>query len=37
MDEKIYYHEQIIKYLKQRIKEKSSFNETKSSLKRIFE
>ncbi|AXU48584.1 flagellar protein export ATPase FliI [Clostridioides difficile] len=37
IDEAIYYHEQIINFLKQGINEKSSFNETTSSLKRIFE
>ncbi|MCC0681656.1 flagellar protein export ATPase FliI [Clostridioides sp. ES-S-0005-03] len=37
IDEAIYYHEHIINFLKQGINEKSSFNETISSLKRIFE
>ncbi|HBG5345460.1 TPA: flagellar protein export ATPase FliI [Clostridioides difficile] len=37
IDEAIYYHEHIINFLKQGINEKSSFNETISSLRRIFE
>lgn len=37
IDEAIYYHEHIISFLKQGINEKSSFNETINSLKRIFE
>ncbi|CZR95499.1 MULTISPECIES: flagellar protein export ATPase FliI [unclassified Clostridioides] len=37
IDEAIYYHEHIINFLKQGINEKSSFDETVSSLKRIFE
>ncbi|HBF6020973.1 TPA: flagellar protein export ATPase FliI [Clostridioides difficile] len=37
IDEAIYYHEHIINFLKQGINENSSFNETISSLKRIFE
>ncbi|HBH1306706.1 TPA: flagellar protein export ATPase FliI [Clostridioides difficile] len=37
IDEAIYYHEHIINFLKQRINEKSSFNETISSLRRVFE
>ncbi|NMS89670.1 flagellar protein export ATPase FliI [Clostridioides difficile] len=37
IDEAIYYHEHIINFLKQGINEKSSFDETESSLKRIFE
>lgn len=37
IDEAIYYHEHIINFLKQGINEKSSFNETINSLKRIFE
>ncbi|NJA32629.1 flagellar protein export ATPase FliI, partial [Clostridioides difficile] len=36
IDEAIYYHEHIINFLKQGINEKSSFNETISSLRRIF-
>lgn len=36
IDEAIYYHEHIINFLKQGINEKSSFDETVSSLKRIF-
>ncbi|HEK4533024.1 TPA: flagellar protein export ATPase FliI [Clostridioides difficile] len=37
IDEAIYYHEHIINFLKQGINEKSSFNETISSLRRVFE
>ncbi|PBG88626.1 flagellar protein export ATPase FliI [Clostridioides difficile] len=37
IDEAIYYHEHIINFLKQGINEKSSFNETISSLRGIFE
>ncbi|MCC0627647.1 MULTISPECIES: flagellar protein export ATPase FliI [unclassified Clostridioides] len=37
IDEAIYYHEHIINFLKQGINEKSSFNETISSLRSIFE
>ncbi|MCC0683551.1 flagellar protein export ATPase FliI [Clostridioides sp. ZZV15-6383] len=37
IDEAIYYHEHIINFLKQGINEKSSFNETISNLRRIFE
>ncbi|MFL8800253.1 MULTISPECIES: flagellar protein export ATPase FliI [unclassified Clostridioides] len=37
IDEAIYYHEHIINFLKQGINEKSSFDETVSNLKRIFE
>ncbi|MGO0943679.1 hypothetical protein ACTPD5_20800, partial [Clostridioides difficile] len=36
IDEAIYYHEHIINFLKQGINEKSSFNETISSLRRVF-
>ncbi len=35
IDEAIYYHEHIINFLKQGINEKSSFNETISSLRRV--
>ncbi|EML6500084.1 flagellar protein export ATPase FliI [Clostridioides difficile] len=37
IDEAIYYHEHIINFLKQGINEKSSFHETISSLRRVFE
>mgnify|MGYP001075508962 FL=1 len=37
IDEAIYYHEHIINFLKQGINEKSSFTETISSLRRVFE
>ncbi|NJI54945.1 flagellar protein export ATPase FliI [Clostridioides difficile] len=37
INEAIYYHEHIINFLKQGINEKSSFNETISSLRRVFE
>ncbi|PBI50566.1 flagellar protein export ATPase FliI [Clostridioides difficile] len=37
IDEAIYYHEHIINFLKQGINEKSYFNETISSLRRVFE
>lgn len=37
IDEAIYYHDNIISFLKQGINEKTSFNETINSLKRIFE
>ena len=37
IDEAIYYHEHIINFLKQGINEKSAFNETISSLRRVFE
>ncbi|MGO1044381.1 flagellar protein export ATPase FliI [Clostridioides difficile] len=37
IDEAIYYHEPIVNFLKQGINEKSSFSETTSSLRGIFE